>query len=161
MDFDEAREFASGAMGPAAQARWEAHLRTCPHCRQLLADERAWAGVFKVAEEPPLLDGAVDRALARLAPLQQPRARRSHWLAFAASVGLAALLGVVLGAGYRLTAAPAAPRAAPQRDDLDALERAVVANLNALQTIGQDSWVVDNYAEVRWLFKLIVDEGGG
>ena len=162
MDTELARRFVSGALGAAAQAYWETHLPTCRRCRELVAQERAWAGLAKLDELPPNFDGALDRVLAHVGP---PSGRRSGWYharRFGPAVSLAVLLGVALGLAYRLGTAPEPyEQSQDPMSILTSVERDAVNNLDVLQTLARDPWLIDDYEAVRWLEKRIIGDEEG
>jgi anti-sigma factor RsiW len=160
MDCDDARAYARGEMNAAAQSRWTAHLGDCSQCRDFVAQERALAGLLKLADDSSQFDGAVDRVLARIEPAGR---RTGEWQArwLGVSIGLAVLLGIALGLGFRnsQTPTPAVHPAPPKISD--PTQRAAIANLKLLQTIEKDPWLVDDYKAAQWLSKLLVGYEGG
>ncbi|MHB8875037.1 MAG: FecR domain-containing protein [Myxococcaceae bacterium] len=96
---------------PGAQPGIEAHLASCPGCRQALARFRAARGVLGEAVPPPQPAEARRQAIAaalRAARSAGPEPTRARWRALMAGAALAAT-----AAGVFLFSRPAAPPAAP------------------------------------------------
>jgi len=92
------RQYAAGALAPAAQHRVEAHTLACPRCADILDG---------LLQTPP---ATTDQALAQLQqrlrqrvqqqaapPRQPPRTRQHRWLAPQLAAAAALLLGLVAG----------------------------------------------------------------
>jgi anti-sigma factor RsiW len=162
MDCDDARAYARGDMSAAGRSWCDAHLAGCPRCRELVQQERTLAGLLKLADDPSHLDGVAGRVLARIEPVLRRSARRRSQGWFGWSIGLAALLGMALGLGYRQIRPADSPAGlAPATNVPDPTQRATIANLRLLQTIEANPWVVDNYEAARWLSKLVAGDKGG
>lgn len=162
MDPELARGFAHGDLDPAAQARWAAHLKLCAQCRQLVAHERSWAGMLKLGDESPQLDGAVDRLLARVEPPGPPLSWWQRWRAFLPAAALAGVLGIAIGVAWQLATTPsAAEDSAAELNISVQRQREIFIRLDALQTLRDDPWLADNFETVRWLDELIAADGGG
>ena len=67
--------FASGSLDEARALVVATHLSLCPHCRAAVGDfERIGGALLESAEPVPMSAGALDRAMARLAPEEPARA---------------------------------------------------------------------------------------
>ena len=162
LDGELARAFLAGELDRNARAHWEAHLQTCPDCRELVERERAWPGLLKLDEAPPPLNGAMDRLLARVVPPGQRRGRLARLGRRLPLAGLAVLLGIALGLSYRIaTTRSAAERSAAELNISTKLQSQVIRNLDNLETLERNPWLPENYAAARWLAQLVLGDGGG
>ena len=161
MDSELAAEFAHGDLEADALVYWKNHLLSCRSCRELLERERSWTGLLKLDEELPMHTGGLDRLLERIAPLMDQHPYRQRLKRALPAVGLAIVLGCVLGLAFRMITSPsAAQRTAADLNISTELQRKVVAQLDALEILEHDPWLADDYETVRWLEQLIVSDTG-
>lgn len=156
LDSELARALVAGELDPAARARWVAHLERCPRCVELVRRERTWSGLLKLDIEPPVPAGGAERLVRRLQPVSARAARRACTRAMlvAAALGLAA--GVAAALAYRLYSAPSVwDRSAARLGISPAVQQKIIANLDALETLAREPWLLEHYEATRWLERLI------
>lgn len=144
-----------GAIDPAERSRLEAHLTTCPACRDELA---AMAGLpallGRVSEEqidqvagPPeeLLDSLLARAAAERRPTA-PRLGRRLWAPLAAAAAIVLLAGFVLGGlfmgggGERAAPRPSNSVSAPPNVAVEAAATDPISHVRAVVKMTRHEW---------------------
>lgn len=101
-----------GAIDAQERADVEAHLATCPSCRDELASLAALPGLMsrltvdEVLEGPPAMDGAMLERLLAAAARERRAARQRRWLSVAAAVVIAAGASTAGVAAYGAATGP-------------------------------------------------------
>jgi len=154
-----AHRLVRGQLDPAAERQWNEHVRRCPRCERLVADERALRSVLDLDAAPEAVAGPdPDRVLDRLPAFQSRQVARRR-----REIGLVAMAGVVLVMlalllGWQLAVGPPGPGALAAELGIPAeLQDQVVAHLSALDTLEQEPWLAEQYETVQMLATLVLD----
>jgi len=139
--------YALDALAPDEAVEFERHLSTCPACAQEVAELRettAWLASTVAQPPPPELRGQVLDAISQTrqdSPLAaRPKRQRARWTAVAASIVLAALLGVQTVRLHQADQATQQARA--QYDQITAVLTAPDAQVSTAQAGGATGTVV-------------------
>jgi anti-sigma factor RsiW len=160
LDADTARAFVAGELKAAARAWCEAHLEECPACRELVERERNWPKLLQLDEGVAPANGALERALSRVATVGPSRLRCVGLRLLGPVLVAGALAGFGLGLLIRAATAPApAQRSAAALNISTEFQREVIANLDALAALQRDPWLAGNHEAAQWLKQLILDQG--
>jgi anti-sigma factor RsiW len=135
-------DFVDDALGPAERADVERHLERCAECRAIVEDQREIRGVAGTLDlrDPPIRAwGRIERAIkleqehgarasetSGLARLKPSRANYVAWLAAAAAIVLAAVVGLRLYPGT-----PSAPDGGPTAGTATAPDAASAQSVEA------------------------------
>ncbi|MBU0639538.1 MAG: hypothetical protein KKB50_11785 [Planctomycetes bacterium] len=159
LDIESAHRLVRGLLSASDERRCRDHADTCPRCRELLAEERAWANLLDLDPERPPPNGALERVLDRIesvAPaLRRVRLRRR----LAGAAGCVGLIAIVVAGVFTLRGpVDEAEHLARALGISPHLQAEVIANYDALAALGEDGWLVEDYVAVRTLDSFI--EGG-
>jgi hypothetical protein len=158
---ETAHALIAGTLPPNEVAAWQAHVRTCNTCRELLAGEEALTRVLDLGDNAPA-PATTDperlaRRMERLAPDANRRIRRRlTWTVVEAAVAVA-LTGLLVWQFVRAARAPS--DVARDLGISTDLQQRVIANLDALDVLTTDAWLVEDYETVRTLEQFIFEDG--
>lgn len=152
---DIAREFLKGRLSAADAQRWEAHVRSCAACQELLAHEQSLTRLLAL-DSADEMEGApaLERTLAYVrSALRQPRG--DTWAPRPRLAALVLLAGMAAGLGYRMLSrqASAAPEDAVVQ--LTEAQRATVEHLAALETLAMHPWLQTDLETTRWFIQIV------
>jgi len=160
MDREVAQAFLAGELSSTARDWWQAHLAECMPCRELMAHERALAGLLR-------LDAMADKAIApgedfraRVHALEARVASHRSQKKFVAALLWSATLGAAAGLTYRLGTSPPSGPFAGGALSVSRQERDTRAHLDALEVLAAHPWLTDDAETIRWLDILVRQPGG-
>lgn len=161
LDIELARQLLGGRLSTDEAAKWRRHLAGCARCRDLLDNERAFAAVVNLGRTAPGAAplGRIDALMERVA---DPAGRRHRQRIIARVVLGAGALLLTFVLAWQLTRRPPGPAAIARELRIGPEEQAaVIANLDALQTLQREPWLADNYETVLSLEDHILREADG
>ncbi|MCH8806251.1 MAG: hypothetical protein IH986_09210 [Planctomycetes bacterium] len=160
LDAELAHRFIKGRLDPDERRACVTHLSTCAECRGLVDEERGLSNLLKLSDDPRHPEGAIERVLERLAAVAPQRAaqrRRQHRIAW---VGYIATTVVVVLSAWSLTAlSRETERVAADLGISPTIQRQVLKNLDALDTLRSDAWLADHYTTAITLDALLTNRG--
>lgn len=159
LDVQLAHLLIHGQLGPAEQARWQAHIEGCARCGELLAAERALLAMLSLGDTTAVpaspdirhvLDQVTD--LGRSAPGAARRKVIAVLGSFLLVIVLASVLAWQLRGAIKSWSEPVRESGVTHEE-----EEQVIAQLNGLVALEQDPWLANEYETVRTLERLIID----
>ncbi len=160
LDLQTAHQLLAGQLSAAVTMQWQAHVRECARCRDLLAAEKELKSLLALGDvvpQRPEHQGEVQAPPAITAVAasdrQQRRARRMAIGQCVLIVGLAMLLT------YQVWRRPSESEQLAAELHITTEQQAqVVANLGLLSTLEAEPWLVEDGETVHTLKRLITRE---
>ncbi len=159
LDLQIAHQLLAGQLSAAAQAHWQAHVRECPRCRDLLAAERELKSLLTLGDhaEPPVATPPAEawKAPSVAAISATAGQRRRARLTLVAQCAMVVVLTLLLV--WQVQRQPSeSQRTATELHITAELQAQVVGNLGLLSTLETDAWLVEDGETVHTLEQLIL-----
>lgn len=177
LDAELARQFVLGRLAPEERAAWVRHCRACAACAALVEEEQAFAGLMDLddddeegevsarldAKEQAASDRAARRVLDSFEAQRTMPGRRRNWR-WVRKAGWTLLWGLALGFGAGWFFGPLfqptrAERTARALRISPHTQRRVIAQLDLLEVVRDDRWLIEDSELIRTLQRLIDGEG--